>query len=120
MSTIGQRIRTRRIELGMTQEELAQKLGYTSRSSINKIEKEYRNLQQEKILDFANALATTPAYIMGWNESCASGSDLTADERDLLNAFRSFNQEGQTRILNYIEDLKAAGKYTDNAPSPFK
>ena len=36
--TIGERIKLRREELQMTQEELAQKLGYKSRSSINKIE----------------------------------------------------------------------------------
>lgn len=36
--TIGERIRNRRIELNMTQEELAKKAGYKSRSSINKIE----------------------------------------------------------------------------------
>ena len=35
---IGQRIRKRRQELGMTQEELTQKMGFKSRSSINKIE----------------------------------------------------------------------------------
>ena len=32
------RIRKRREELGMSQEELAKKMGYKSRSSINKIE----------------------------------------------------------------------------------
>ena len=36
--TVGDRIRARRTELGMTQEELAKKAGYKSRSSINKIE----------------------------------------------------------------------------------
>lgn len=36
--TIGDRIRKRREELGLTQEELAKKLGYASRSSVNKVE----------------------------------------------------------------------------------
>ncbi len=36
--TIGERIREKRISLGMTQDELAQKIGYKSRSSINKLE----------------------------------------------------------------------------------
>ena len=34
----GERIRQRRVELGLTQEELAIAAGYKSRSSINKIE----------------------------------------------------------------------------------
>lgn len=36
--TIGQRIKVRREELNMSQEELAKRIGYKSRSSINKIE----------------------------------------------------------------------------------
>ena len=38
--TIGQRVKIRREELGMSQEELAKKIGYKSKSSINKIELE--------------------------------------------------------------------------------
>lgn len=68
MSTIGSRIRNRREELGLSQDELGKRLGYKSRSSINKIELDQRNLTQSKIKAIAEALETTPAYIMGWNE----------------------------------------------------
>ena len=68
MSTIGSRIRNRREELGLSQDELGKRLGYKSRSSINKIELDQRNLTQSKIKAIADALDTTPAYIMGWNE----------------------------------------------------
>lgn len=54
--TIGERIKLRREELQMTQEELAQKLGYKSRSSINKIELGGNELTQRKIMDIAHAL----------------------------------------------------------------
>jgi len=64
--TIGDRIAARRNELGMSQDELAKKLGYKSRSSINKIEKGGNELPQKKIVAFAYALDTTPEYIMGW------------------------------------------------------
>ena len=47
---IGDRIRKKREELGMSQEELAQKIGYRSRSSINKIENDGRGLPHSKIL----------------------------------------------------------------------
>lgn len=68
MSTIGSRIRKRREELGLSQDELGKRLGYKSRSSINKIELDQRNLTQSKIKAIADALETTPTYIMGWNE----------------------------------------------------
>ena len=65
---IGDRIKLRRIELGMSQDELARRLGYKSRSSINKIEKDASGLPQTKIAAIASALQTTPSYIMGWEE----------------------------------------------------
>ena len=59
-------IKTRRTELGLTQSELAEKLGYADKSMIAKIEKGCVDLTQSKILSFANALETTPADLMGW------------------------------------------------------
>lgn len=78
MSTIGSRIRNRREELGLSQNELGKRLGYKSRSSINKIELDQRSLTQSKIKAIADALETTPSYIMGWNEP-----DVKLDEEDL-------------------------------------
>lgn len=65
---IGKRIRERREELQITQEELAIRIGYKTRASINKIETGDRNLAQSKIKAIADALSTTPSYIMGWDE----------------------------------------------------
>ena len=66
---IGDRIRDCRIKLGYSQDELAKKLGYKSRSSINKIERDASGLPQTKIAAIAAALNTTPGYIMGWEEA---------------------------------------------------
>ena len=66
--TIYDRIKSRREELGMSQQDLADKLGYKSRSAINKIESGLRDINQSKISDFADALETTPAYLMGWED----------------------------------------------------
>lgn len=68
MSIIGSRIRICREKLGLSQEELGKKIGYKSRSSINKIELDQRNLPQSKIKAIADVLKTTPSYIMGWDE----------------------------------------------------
>jgi transcriptional regulator with XRE-family HTH domain len=65
---IGDRIKQRREELGLSQDELAKKLGYKSRSSVNKIERDASGLPQNKIVEIANALQVTPAYIMGWDK----------------------------------------------------
>jgi len=65
---IGERIKIRREQLNIAQDELAKKIGYKSRSSINKIEMGHYNLTQSKIKAIADALETTPGYIMGWDE----------------------------------------------------
>lgn len=62
------RIRELRKKLHMTQEELAQKLGY-DRSSISKIEKGLVDLSIDKVKDFAKVLHCTPSYLMGWANS---------------------------------------------------
>lgn len=67
METLGQRIKKLRIERNLSQDELAIRLGYKSRSSINKIELGINDIAQSKIVEFAEALDTTPAYLMGWD-----------------------------------------------------
>ena len=69
MTEIGKHIANRRMELGMTQEELAKRMGYKSKTSINKIEKGINDIPQTKIVKFAEILRTTPAYLMGWEKT---------------------------------------------------
>ena len=65
---LGKRVKLRREELGLSQDELAKRLGYKSRSSINKIELGVNDVSQSKIKYLAEALHTTPAYLMGWSD----------------------------------------------------
>lgn len=66
--TLGARIRLRREYLGLSQSDLAVLTGYTDRSSIAKIESGKTDLTQSKVAAFAEALHTTPGYLMGWSE----------------------------------------------------
>ncbi len=60
-----QTIRQLREELGLSQDELAKRLGYKSRSTIAKIESGSNDIPQSKIAAFAAALETTPARLLG-------------------------------------------------------
>lgn len=71
---IGDRIKARRLELGLTQDELAKKLGYKSRSTINKIELNINDITQPKIVEFAAALETSVMYLMGLDSKPTSKS----------------------------------------------
>lgn len=72
MAEIGKRIREKREAIGMTQEELASKLGYKNKSSIAKIETGTNDIIQSKVVEFANVLDTTVAYLMGWDNPTPS------------------------------------------------
>ena len=63
---IGKRIRQRRNELKMTQEELAYRMGYKSKAAICKVENGEDNITSDRVSKFAKALNCSPAYIMGW------------------------------------------------------
>ena len=69
MSHMVNRIKQLREKHKMTQDELAHKLGYSSRSSINKIEIGRSDLPQSKISLAAKILHTDPAYLLGWEEN---------------------------------------------------
>lgn len=64
---LGDKVKKRREELGLSQEELAFKMGYKSRTSINKIEKG-RAISQKIIYRLSEVLEVTPAYLMGWED----------------------------------------------------
>lgn len=73
----------------MTQEELASRLGYKSKTTIAKIENGTNDIVQSKVTEFAKVLDTTPAYLMGWTQLDGNvvnekEPELTArDEKDI-------------------------------------
>lgn len=121
---IGQIIKRRREELGISQEELALKAGYKSRSSINKIEVDGRGLPQSKIIAIANALKTTPFYLMGWENDAVSALDYVSGcfgeyAREMLEDFHRLNEKGQKEALKRIREMIHIPEYSKNQ-SPVK
>lgn len=121
----GLRIKNLRVNKGMTQDELAQKAGYTSRSSINKIELGLVDIPQSKIISIAEALNTTPAYLMGWVDNSKNkleeeksppenqedkGLYIPEKYRDVMVAFSGgtddLTQEDIDAIVRFIEFTK--------------
>lgn len=107
--TVGERIKQMRIEIGLTQEELAKLVGYKSRSSINKIEIGERDITQSTIVAFAKALNTSPSVLMGWEE----------DENQTNKKIESnceFLPEGNIYMIPVYDSVSAGfGTYADSA-----
>lgn len=106
MSTVGDNISIIRKRLGWTQEELANKMGYKSKSTINKIELGINDIPQSKIVKFADVLGTTPATLMGWDEEERKESPeepkLSEGEKMLLDLFRQVPEDKQELVLQMI------------------
>lgn len=104
MSTVGNNILNKRKELGLTQEELAVKMGYKSKSTINKIELGINDIPQSKIQRFAEVLGTTPAALMGWDkkENSLDKRQLTEGEELMLELFRKIPEDRQPEVLELL------------------
>lgn len=63
---IGQRIKQRRVELGLSVDDIAEKIG-KNRATVYRYESsEIEDLPTSILEPLAKALSTTPAYLMGW------------------------------------------------------
>lgn len=100
-------IRNRRIELGLTQAELAEKIGYRSISTIAKIERGINDIPQSKIKAFADALNTTPGELMGEVEPAPVPLSLTQQEETHIKKYRQLDADGKEEIDDLI-DVKLA------------
>ena len=110
---IGERIKARREELGMSQDELARLVGYKWRSSINKIELGGQRLPQKKIVEIARALRVTPSYLMGWEDGIHISEDgtpvltaeITAVQEELVEKIFMLLPAYQTLLLELVNKI---------------
>lgn len=109
MPDIGKRIKEKRELLGMTQEELAQKLGYRNKSSIAKIETGTNDIVQSKVVEFAKVLNTTVAFLMGWDEPNIMEKYQNASPKIevLVEIANNIPSSQLDRLLSYAQYLKS-------------
>lgn len=98
--TIYEKIREKRKNLGITQSELAEKMGYADKSMIAKIEKGIIDLPQSKIIAFAEILETTPSYLMG-----LTNMSLDTYEINLIKIISSLSETGKEKLFIYAKDM---------------
>lgn len=63
MTTVGERVKQRRAELGWTQDALAEKAGI-SKSFLSDVENGRRSLGAETLLDLGRAMGVSLGYLM--------------------------------------------------------
>lgn len=114
---IGENIRRKRKEIGLTQEELASLLGYKSKSTIAKIESGGSDVSQRKLISFANVLNTTVEYLLTGIDKNANNKNIIAPRYDGEENFE------KSRIAGNITAIVLAGGQStrngENVPNQF-
>ena len=108
-------IRTRRTELGLTLEEVARVVG-VGKSTVRKWETGYiENMRRDKIAKLAEALQTTPAYLMGWEEPTSPSSPIMISRSPvvdpLLNKLLRLDETDKGKVDAFIDGLLSQDKY---------
>lgn len=119
--TIGQRIKNRRLELHLTVDEVADKLG-KNRATVYRYEKDdIKDLPITVLEPLAKVLETTPADLMGWSDNPCD-YNISTDVEEILLQMHSFPKDTQKRLFAYWLALcqlsntnkKKAGDYINN------
>lgn len=77
--TMYNRIKDLRLKKGMSQQELAEKVGYKDRSAINLIENGKRNITESRIMAIAKALGVTPSFLMDGDKFDLNSPNISTD-----------------------------------------
>lgn len=126
--TIGDRMKIRRLELKLVQEDVALIVGVT-KQTIQKYENNIiTNIPSDKIELIAKALNTSPAYLMGWEDDekqsivSENALNLTRHEKNLIIAYRDHPemQKPVDRLLGIEEEkvhiIPIAARNGNNKP----
>lgn len=103
MLKVYENIKKRRLELGYSQQKLAELTGYSSKGAIAHIEKGERDISQSKLEAFAKALGVKPGELLGDTEQTL--------EDEIISLLSGLNQEGKEKVMEYVSDLAASGRY---------
>ena len=108
--TVGERIKNRREEIGMTVDELAEKLG-KNRATIYRYERgDIEKLPIEILEPISRALDVSPGCLMGWTDepqkkNARAEFEITPTERHLVELFRQLSAKEQGNLIGRAELL---------------
>lgn len=99
---LGGKIRYRRQQLNISQQELAEAVGYTSKGMISNIEAGRVNIPMDKLVMIAHCLAVKPSYLL---------SDEQAPDMKLYEKISNLSDEEQKQVLAYISIIRRANTW---------
>lgn len=107
MSSQSKRIKQRRVSIGMSQEELAYRIG-TTQSQVSRYERGVNDFTGEVLAKLAHALNTTTDYILGITDSPerdVTENNLDDLEVELITLLRNHPEDARKRVLNVMKAM---------------
>lgn len=107
--TTADRIKNRRIELGLTQLEVAKRLGLTSKAAVSKVEGQGDNVTLKNVEKFAKALDCSIPYLMGWDDDNTIEMEKQRSERldKFVELYSQLNESDQELIDGMLKSLSS-------------
>ena len=99
---ISERIKKRRLGLGLTLEDVAEKLGVAKSTVLRYETKDIGNMGIDKLSLLADALRCTPAYLMGWEDEKEVEIQTLA-----AHATEDLTEEEQEEVVKFVKFLKS-------------
>ena len=113
------RIAERRLALNYTQLELAKRLGYTSRSSVSRVERGTLPLSKQSIAKWAVVLQTTPEYLLHLTDSVdgtvVGKTTYDDDIEKLIKLYSKMNKKERALLLDFAETILKNKMYKNYA-----
>ena len=106
------RLRQAREQFGFTQQDLAEKLGVT-KSAVGNYENGVSSPKWDVLLKIFDVLQVEPNFLYqdSFSSELSGAVQLTPRQSALLSSFDQLNEEGQTKAVEYVEDLVLTGRY---------
>lgn len=112
--TIGQKIKELRNQLNMSVDDLAAKLG-KNRATIYRYERgDIENLPLDVLEPLANALETTPGYLMGWENTSKKNEPSTIDEVTMGDVFKALRLGSNLSIEEFSHEIGLSAEDINN------
>ncbi|MFR5799242.1 MAG: helix-turn-helix domain-containing protein [Oscillospiraceae bacterium] len=108
MSILQERIKSKRLSLGLTLLEVADLVGVKEATMQRYESGEIKNIKHETIVKLSNIFNCTPQYLMGWANEDESSGDI---DKIHIEKYNMLNDDGKAKLNERLDELLELPKY---------
>lgn len=108
MATIHDRIKQRRLQLGMTLLQLAEATGVKEATAQRWESGAIKDISYARVLQIAEALNCTPQFLMGWEEEKPTTEKGDGLDNELVKRLMSLTPEELMKVDAFVQGLLAS------------